>query len=145
MTTVYDDLSSDREFISRARVISSADVASFAELTGDRSAIHLDERAAAAGPFGRRIAHGMLVLSCSIGLAAEMDVWSGALIAFAGLDKVRFTAPVFLDDEITVRKRVIEKRPIDAARGLVAFDTRVMNQRGEIVAAYVDRYLLRRV
>ena len=86
----------------------------------------------------------MLVLSCSIGLAMQMDLVNEALIAFAGIDKLRFTAPVFIGDAIRVKKRVTEKRPIDASRGLLTFDTKVVNQHGAIVVAYVDRYLLRR-
>jgi len=140
----YDDLAIDREYESRSRTISPEDVAAFAALTGDHSPLHLDDRAAAAGPYGRRIAHGMLVVSCSIGLALDTGLLAGDLLAFAGLDRLRFVAPVFVGDAIAVRKRVIERKPIDDARGLVSFDTRIFNQDGTTVVAYVDRYLLRR-
>jgi len=142
--SAFDDLPVDREFVSDPRVISADDVAAFATLTGDTFAIHLDDEAAARSGYERRIAHGMLVLSCSIGLAMQMDLVNEALIAFAGIDKLRFTAPVFIGDAIRVKKRVTEKRPIDASRGLLTFDTKVVNQHGAIVVAYVDRYLLRR-
>lgn len=141
----YDDLAVEREFVSGVRAISSEDVEAFAHLTGDTSALHMDPESAAAGPYGRPVAHGMLVLSCSIGLAVAMKLWSdGALLAFAGIEKLRFTAPVFPGDAIEVRKRVVDKQPLGDARGLVTFDSRVFNQRGEIVIAYVDKYLLRR-
>jgi 3-hydroxybutyryl-CoA dehydratase len=142
--SVYDDLALDREFVSGARTISADDVAEFAALTGDASGVHLDDRAAEASPYGRRIAHGMLTLSCSVGLATRMNLFADALIAFAGLDRLRFTSPVFIGDTIVVYKRVVEARAVDSSRGLVTFDTRVVNQRGDIVVAYVDRYLLRR-
>jgi 3-hydroxybutyryl-CoA dehydratase len=142
--SAFDDLPLDREFVSAARTISASDVDAFAALTGDTFALHLDDAAAAQSPYGRRIAHGMLVVSCSIGLAIQMDLVTPALIAFAGVDRLRFTAPVFIGDTITVRKRVTDKRPIDAGRGVVTFDTKVLNQHGDIVVAYVDRYLLQR-
>src|SRR5437016_5067691 len=131
--SVYDSLSADRPIVSAARTISSEDVAAFATLTGDTSALHTDDGVAALGPYGRRVAHGMLVLSCSIGLAVETGVFADALLAFAGLDKVRFTAPVFIGDSIGVSKRLLEKRPVDAERGMVVFDSRVHNQHGDVV------------
>jgi 3-hydroxybutyryl-CoA dehydratase len=141
----YDDLVPDKEFLSGERAISTADVAAFADLTGDMSALHIDAESAAAGPYGRPVAHGMLILSCSIGLAVAMKLWSDdTLLAFAGIEKLRFTAPVFPGDTIAVRKRVVDKQPLGDSRGLVTFDSRVVNQRGEIVIAYVDRYVLRR-
>lgn len=142
--STFDDLPLDREFVSGPRTISEADVSAFAALTGDTFALHLDDEAAAKSEYGRRIAHGMLVVSCSIGLAIQMDLVTPALIAFAGIDRLRFTAPVFIGDAIAIRKRVTDKRPIDATRGIVTFDTKVLNQHGHIVVAYVDRYLLRR-
>jgi len=142
--TRFDDLAIDWHWESPPRTIPAADVAAFASLTGDRSALHLDDAAAAAGPYGRRIAHGMLVVSCSIGLAVEAGVLGDALIAFAGVERLRFVAPVFIGDAIVVRKRVVEHKPLDDSRGLVAFDTRIVNQHDESVAAYVDRYVLRR-
>jgi acyl dehydratase len=142
--SVYEDLALGREFVSGPRTMSADDVAEFAALTGDASAVHLDDRAAEASPYGRRIAHGMLTLSCSVGLATRMNLFADALIAFAGLDKLRFASPVFIGDTIVVYKKVVETRPVDSSRGLITFDTRVVNQHGDIVVAYVDRYLLRR-
>jgi 3-hydroxybutyryl-CoA dehydratase len=142
--STFDDLALGREFVSAARTISSGDVAAFAALTGDTFALHLDDEVAARSAYGRRIVHGMLVASCSIGLAIQMDLVNEVLIAFAGIDRLRFTAPVFVDDTIIVRKRITDKRPIDASRGLVTFETRVLNQHGDVVVAYDDRYLLRR-
>jgi len=73
--SIHDEMGLDREFVSAARVISGDDVAAFAALTGDASGIHIDDRVAAASPYGRRIVHGMLTLSCSVGVAAEMNLF----------------------------------------------------------------------
>ena len=140
----YDDLAADREYESPLRTISAEDVAAFAALTGDHSALHLDADAAAAGPYGRPIAHGMLVVSCSIGLAVELGLLGDDLLAFAGVERLRFVAPVFVGDSIRVRKRLVDRKPIDDGRGLISFDTRIVNHDGVVVAAYLDRYLLRR-
>jgi|SRR5881392_2305847 len=140
----FDDLAIGSQWESSRRTISAEDVAAFASLSGDDSPLHLDDEAAAAGPYGRRIAHGLLVLSCSVGLAVDAGVLGSDLLAFAGLDRLRFVAPVFIGDTIAVRKRVVDRQPIDDTRGVVAFDSRIVNQDEVVVVAYVDRYLLRR-
>ncbi|MEQ1727241.1 MAG: MaoC/PaaZ C-terminal domain-containing protein [Vicinamibacterales bacterium] len=140
----FDDFDSDSPRESGARTISEADVQAFAALTGDFMPLHVDEAYAATTRFGRRIAHGALVFSCSIGLATEMHLFDDSLLAFAGVDKLRFVAPVFLGDAIRVVKRVIERKPLGPAQGLVTFDSRVVNQRGELVVAYLDRILVKR-
>jgi acyl dehydratase len=140
----FDEFDIGWQWQSSRRTIGADAVSAFASLTGDNSPLHLDDAAAAAGPYGRRIAHGMLVLSCSIGLAVEGGVLGSDLIAFAGVDRLRFVAPVFIGDAIAVRKRTVDRQPVDDSRGTVTFDTRVVNQDDVVVAAYVDRYLLRR-
>jgi len=140
----FDDFAIDWQWESPRRTISPDDVAAFASLTGDRSPLHLDVATAAAGPYGRRIAHGMLVVSCSIGLAVEAGLLGDNLLAFAGLDRLRFVAPVYIGDAIAVRKRVVDRKPLDDSRGLVSFDTRIVNQDDVAVVAYIDRYLMRR-
>ena len=140
----FDAFATDWHWESPRRTISREDVAAFASLTGDRSALHLEDDTAATGLYGRRIVHGMLVVSCSIGLAVQADLLGGDLLAFAGIDRLRFVAPVFIGDAIAVRKRVVEHRPLEQSRGTVAFDTRIINEDDVTVVAYIDRYLLRR-
>lgn len=67
----------------------------FAEATGDHQWIHVDPQRAAAGPFGKTIAHGFLTLSLLPEMTASAfeinDVKMGVNY---GLNRVRFTAPV---------------------------------------------------
>jgi hypothetical protein len=66
------------------------------------------------------------------------------LLAFAGIDKLRFVAPVFIGDTVHVTKRVAERKELGAEQGTVIFETRVLNQRNEIVLVYLDKMLLKR-
>jgi 3-hydroxybutyryl-CoA dehydratase len=84
------------------------------------------------------------VFSISVGLSTQMQLFDDALIAFAGVDKLRFVAPVFFDDTVHVVKRMVERKELGAAQGTVTFESRVLNQRSEIVVAYLDRLLIRR-
>ena len=69
----------------------------FAELTGDKNPIHLDEKAAKEGRFGKRIAHGFLIGSL---ISAEIArQYPGAVYT---QQNMTFRRPVFIGDEITV-------------------------------------------
>lgn len=116
----------------------------FAQLTGDFVPLHTDEAFARTTKYGRRIAHGALVFSVSVGLATETSLFGDELIAFASVDKLRFVAPVFFGDRIHVVKRVVERKPLGAAQGTIIFETKVLNQDGKLVVAYLDKLLVKR-
>ena len=80
--------------------ITEADLVSFAALTGDWHPQHADAEWAAAGRFGERVAHGMLVLSYAVGLV-PFD--PERVVALRGLDSVTFKRPVRIGDTIRVR------------------------------------------
>ena len=126
------------------RTVCEADIVAFAGLTGDFTEIHTNEAYARASPYGRRIAHGALVFSLSVGLTTRTNIVSDTIVAFARVDNLRFTRPVFIGDTIHVTKRVVEAVAKTPEAGLVAFDTRVLNQHGETVLAYIDRLLVKR-
>ena len=64
----FDELGVGDTFASRGRTVTEADIVAYAALSGDWTPLHTDAVAAAAGPFGARIAHGGLTLSISTGL-----------------------------------------------------------------------------
>jgi len=68
----------------------------FAECTSDQQWIHVDEEKAAAGPFGKTIAHGFLTLSLiSFFSEDNLLVPEGTMMAINyGLNKVRMLNPV---------------------------------------------------
>jgi 3-hydroxybutyryl-CoA dehydratase len=140
----FEDFESAQPVESRERAISEEDVMAFARLTGDFVALHTDEAFAQRTKYGRRIAHGALVFSISIGLATESQLFGDELIAFAGVDKLRFVAPVFFGDRIHVVKRVADRKALGGAQGTITFDTRVLNQDGKLVVAYLDKMLVKR-
>ncbi len=67
----------------------------FADATGDHQWIHVDPERAAAGPFGKTIAHGYLTLSlANLFLPQIMEVRNVSMGVNYGCEKVRFPAPV---------------------------------------------------
>jgi len=140
----FEDFASSGETTSRGRTLTEADVVAFAGLTGDHTELHTNEEYAKTTAFGRRIVHGALVFSMSVGLGTRTGLLDDTLLAFAGVDKLRFVEPVFIGDTIHVVKRVVEQKALGPARGTVTFETRVLNQRGELVLVYRDRMLVKR-
>ncbi len=140
----FDDFVVGEAGISSGRTITEADIVNFAGLTGDWYELHTNKEFAANGPFGQRIAHGALIFSIATGLALRMDPPSEALIAFYGLDHLRFVKPVFIGDTIHVRQTVLEKTERDAGSGVITARSEVINQRDQIAVSYTAKVLYKR-
>ncbi len=129
----FEEFEIGEEVISPARTITEADVVMFAALTGDFNQLHTDEEFAKATPFGRRIAHGLLVLSDAVGLLARLGFIEGTALAFRELSW-KFSLPVFMGDTVHVKARCRELKPMARlGGGLVIFDLSVVNQEGKTV------------
>ncbi|MCU1431990.1 MAG: phenylacetic acid degradation protein paaN, partial [Actinotalea sp.] len=118
------------------RTVTLEDVDRFTELSGDRFYAHTDEEAAAANPFFEgRVAHGYFVVSLAAGLFVSPE--PGPVLANYGLERLRFLAPVYPGDALTVTltARTISPRA-DADHGEVVWDAEVVNQDGAAVATY---------
>ncbi len=127
---------------SRGRTITETDVVQFAGLSGDFVELHTNEEYAKKSPFGRRIAHGALVFSISTGLMTQMDLLHDTVLAFYGIDRLRFTKAVFIGDTVRVVKKVADLARKEQG-GVVTFETAVLNQNGETVLVYTDKLMVR--
>lgn len=146
VTRYFEDFTVGEAAVSPRRTVAEADVHLFAGLSGDFHPLHMDQVHAEAGALRRRVAHGALVFSLASGLSTQMagPGEAGALEALLGIDEMRFLRPVFFGDTLQVRKRVAETELKDAKRGLVRFETTVVNQEGQAVLTYFDLALFRR-
>lgn len=125
------------------RTITETDIVLHAGQTGDFYPHHMDAQWCATQPFGRRIAHGTLILSVAIGMTAG-DI--NPLAMSYGYDRVRFIRPVFIDDTIRVVATITEKRdhPKRPSHGIVVEAVEVFDQNGQIVLACEHLYLVER-
>ena len=127
----YEDMEVGLKVVTAGRTISEADIMTFAGISGDWNAIHVDAEYAKGGMFGERIAHGLLGLSIASGLAVRMGFMEETVIAFMGLDW-KFRGAIKIGDTIHVQAQVAEKKPMPRlGGGLVTFNVEVINQRGE--------------
>lgn len=109
-----------------SKTVTDADVMAFAGVTGDFNPVHVDAEAAAKTRFGGRIAHGMLGGGLISAAIANRLPGPGSIYLAQSL---KFTAPVRLDDTVTVTVEVIELLP----KKRVRLSTRCRNQNGEAV------------
>jgi 3-hydroxybutyryl-CoA dehydratase len=127
-------------FRSPARTITESDVVSFAALTGDWHPQHADAEWAKRSQFSERVAHGMLVLSYSIGLA-PLD--PERVVALRGFDSVTFKRPVLIGDTIRVEGEVQGSKPLEEGLELIDIRWRILNQDDRVVARAVVQALWR--
>lgn len=138
-----EDFEVGTTFETPQRTVTEADVVAFAGLSGDYNPLHIDEEFAKAGPFGKRIAHGVLTLAVLTGLWDRLGLLIGSVEAFYGIDKLRFTKPVFLGDTLRATVKVVDKRERDS-NGMITFSNEVVNQRGETVLVCDTKVVVRR-
>lgn len=100
-----------------SRVVGEADIAAFADVSGDHNPLHLDADYAKTTPFGERIAHGMLSASFISGLIANKLPGSGTIYLSQSL---RFRRPVKIGDLVVVRVTI---KALDEGRSHATLDT----------------------
>ncbi|MBC6427494.1 MAG: MaoC family dehydratase [Ekhidna sp.] len=79
----------------------------FANLTGDRNPIHIDQDFASKTPFGKCIVHGILSAGFISRVIANKLPGSGTIYLSQSLN---FKSPIFVGDELIVHVRVMELR-----------------------------------
>ena len=129
--------------VSFAKTVGETDIYLFAGITGDFSVNHVNEQYMAQSKYGRRIAHGALMVgymsTCSTRMIEQCRGTGGDETPVSlGYDRVRFLAPVFIGDTVTLTYTIAEVDP-DKRQSLA--DIRVVNQRGELVT--VARHIMR--
>lgn len=132
MGLYFEDFEGAAEFVTAERTITESDVQAFADLSGDRNAIHIEPAAAVAAGFKGPIAHGVLGLAIATGLASQLGMTRGTLVALVGVTW-RFRAPIVAGDQVTLHLRVASLRATsNQSRGLVTLAAELINQRGEV-------------
>ncbi|MDR1314104.1 MAG: MaoC family dehydratase [Deltaproteobacteria bacterium] len=115
------------DFAEKAVEVTESLLAAFAEVSGDRNPMHMDEDYASRSIFGRRVAHGMLP-------AAVIGAVLGTLLPGPGTvylsQTLIFKAPVYLGDTVTVRCQIAA---LERATGKVLLRTTAHGPGGGLV------------
>jgi len=133
MARYFEDFHEGDELWSPGRTITESDVMAFAGLSGDYNPAHTDYQFASKGPFGKPIAHGLLALIVSAGLADRDGGLDGTAVALLGVNW-QFKKPVFFGDTIRLKLTVgSTRRTSKGDRGVIVRDIAVYNQNDEVV------------
>ncbi len=96
--------------------------------------LHLDAEFAGKAEFGQRLVNSIFTLGLAVGLSVG-DTTLGTTVGNLGFEQVEFPKPVFIGDTLYSETEVVEKRDSRSRPqwGIVTFEHRASNQRGEII------------
>jgi acyl dehydratase len=118
-----------------SKTVSESDVYLFAGISGDFAPNHVNKAYMEKSSYGALIAHGALLVGFMSTASTQMAMGSRSDATVTGVslgyDRMRFLAPVFFGDTITVDYRIAS---IDTERLRAAADIRITNQDGTLVA-----------
>jgi acyl dehydratase len=114
-----------------AKTVAESDVYLFAGLTGDLYQNHTNEEYMKTTRYGRRIAHGALLVGFMSAASTRITERFTHPVVSYGYDRIRFVRPVFFGDTVTVAYRITDK---DDAQQKVFAEITCTNQRGEVIA-----------
>jgi acyl dehydratase len=127
------------------RTVTDTDNVLISTLTHNPQPLHLDAEYAAGTEFGRVVVNSIFTFGLMVGVSVA-DTTLGTLVANLGFDAVKFPKPVFIGDTLRTETVVVERRDSRSRpdAGLVVFEHRSFNQRGEDVASCRRTALMRK-
>ena len=132
----FDELEPGQVFKHQpGRTVTEADNLLFSVLSMNPQPLHLDAEFARQTEWGQRLVNSLFTLSTLVGLSVA-DLTLGTTVGNLGFEKVEFPKPVFIGDTLYAESEVIGKRESRSrpGQGIVQFEHRATNQRGELVA-----------
>jgi acyl dehydratase len=97
----------------------------FAELSGDYSPLHMDDKYARSTDFKQRVCHGILLVSFFSRLVGMYLPGKNALYFSQSL---KFISPCFINDKIQVEGEVLDK---SIASRMITLKTTIVNNSGQ--------------
>jgi acyl dehydratase len=138
----FEDYAIAEERTTSGRTITEADIVIHAGQTGDFYPHHMDAEWCATQPFKQRIAHGTLVFSVAIGMAA--NVINPRSMSY-GYDRLRFVRPTFIGDTLRVRTTIADKRDYKRPeQGILVEKVEVFKQGQELVLSCEHLHIVER-
>ena len=112
-------------------------VKQFADLSGDFSPIHMDDKYAKSTSFGKRVVHGMLLASF---LSRVDGMYLPGKHALYLSQSVEFRNPCFIGDTVKVFSKVIDK---SKSTKILKTESKITNPQNEILLTGVGRVIVR--
>ena len=128
-----------------SRTVTEADNLLITTLTHNPQPLHLDAEAAKDSEFGQILVNSCLTFSLTVGVSVA-ETTLGTLVANLGFDEVRLPKPVFIGDTLSFESECVAARASGSRpdAGIVTWEHRATNQRGETVCTMKRSALIRR-
>lgn len=134
----FEELTVGDTVYTHKHTVTDADIASFAQVSGDNFYAHVDETSLDGTIFEGKVAHGYYILSKAAGMF--VDPKKGPVLLNYGIDECRFTKPVYpgmtIGVKFTVKEKINQEKRSeeDVAKGIVKFNVEVYDETDETVA-----------
>lgn len=134
----FEELKVGDTVYTHKHTVTDADIASFAQVSGDNFYAHVDATSLDGTIFEGKVAHGYYILSKAAGMF--VDPKKGPVLLNYGIDECRFTKPVYpgmtIGVKFTVKEKIDQEKRSedDIAKGIVKFNVDVYDEEDETVA-----------
>jgi acyl dehydratase len=134
MPRYFEDLRVGDTFTSAERVVTQDEILAFAR-EFDPQPFHTDPDAARSSCFGRLVASGWHTAALTMRLMVESDMDLAGGIIGAGMESLRWPAPLAAGDSISVRISILNARPSQSRPtiGIVTFKVETLRNDGSAV------------
>jgi len=120
---------------SHSSTIIDPDIKAFADISGDRNPVHLDESYAEGSRYKKRIAHGLLSASYFSAIFGTKLPGAGCVYVSQNLS---FRRPVYIDDTVTATVTVTK---VDIEQRRIFFDTVCTVNKKKVITGVAEIYL----
>ena len=117
------------------RTVTETDNLLFTVMTMNTQPLHLDEEFSKNSVAGTRMCNSIFTLGLIIGVGVS-EVSGGTTVANLGFQEITFPRPVLIGDTLHAETEIMDKRESKSRpnAGVVHFEHRGYNQRGELIA-----------
>ena len=133
----FEELNVGDTVYTHRHTVTDADIASFAQVSGDNFYAHVDATSLEGTIFEGKVAHGYYILSKAAGMF--VDPKKGPVLLNYGIDECRFTKPVYpgmtIGVKFTVKEKIDQEKRSedDIAKGIVKFLVDIYDETDETV------------
>ena len=133
----FEELNVGDTVYTHRHTVTDADIASFAQVSGDNFYAHVDATSLEGTIFEGKVAHGYYILSKAAGMF--VDPRKGPVLLNYGIDECRFTKPVYpgmtIGVKFTVKEKIDQEKRSedDIAKGIVKFLVDIYDETDETV------------
>ena len=140
----FEDFEIGLVFNTESKIITKDEIISFAK-NYDPQYFHVDENKAKSGPFGTLVSSGFMTLGVSFTQFFETGVVKDTGMGAWGIDELRWTFPVYPNDELKSEVKVIEKKlsSKNPNKGTVRTLHTVTNQNDKVVMTWIANFLIK--